>query len=185
MAIVKIYTDGACSGNQNDTNLGGWGSVLEYGEHKKELFAGEVNTTNNRMELSAVIAAFRALKRDGLEIQVFSDSSYVVNCFRMGWYKNWVKNGWKTAAKKPVENRELWEELLSLVSKHDVSFFLVKGHVSPDSDEEKLRKVYERFKEHNGNRFSFEEFKYITEMNNRADELANRGIDSVRPAEAE
>ena len=99
MTILKIYTDGACSGNQNATNVGGWGAILEYGEHTKELHGGEVNTTNNRMELTAVIEAFRTLKRPGLRAEVYSDSSYVMNCFRQGWYKSWEKNGWKTSQK--------------------------------------------------------------------------------------
>ena len=88
MSILKMYTDGACSGNQNENNYGGWGAILEFGIHQKELHGGEKNTTNNRMELTAVIEAFRALKRTGLQVEVYSDSSYVMNCFRNGWYRN-------------------------------------------------------------------------------------------------
>ena len=95
MSILRIYTDGGCSGNQERTNLGGWGALLEFGETKKELWGSEANTTNNRMELTAVIEAFKALKRDGLDIEVFSDSSYVANCFREKWYESWEKNNWK------------------------------------------------------------------------------------------
>ena len=113
--IVNFYTDGACSGNQNDTNVGGWGAILEYGDTVKELHAGEVNTTNNKMELDAVINAFRQLKREGLTIHVFTDSSYVANCFLNKWYVNWRKNGWKNKKKEPVENRDRWEELISMV----------------------------------------------------------------------
>ena len=86
MAILRIYTDGACSGNQEKENFGGWGAVLEYGEHQKELFGGQANTTNNRMELTAVIEALKAIKGTGRTIEVFSDSAYVSNCFREKWY---------------------------------------------------------------------------------------------------
>ncbi len=175
-----MYTDGACSGNQSDENVGGWGAVLEYGEHKKELFGGQVNTTNNRMELTAVIEAFRALKAQNQTIQVFTDSSYVANCFREKWYVSWEKNNWRNASKKPVENRELWEELLSLVRQHDVRFFRVKGHVNLASKSTNFDALYEKFLEWNGADFTFEDFKYVTEMNNRADELANEGIDANR-----
>ena len=180
MAILRMYTDGACSGNQSDENVGGWGAVLEYGEHKKELFGGMVNTTNNRMELTAVIEAFRALKAPNQTIQVFTDSSYVANCFREKWYISWEKNNWRNASKKPVENRELWEELLSLVRQHDVRFFRVKGHVNLASKSTNFDALYEKFLEWNGADFSFEDFKYVTEMNNRADELANEGIAANR-----
>ncbi len=180
MAVLKLYTDGACANNQGDENFGGWGTILEYGEHTKELHGGEVNTTNNRMELKAVIEGFRALKREGLEVEVFSDSSYVMNCFREKWYISWQKNGWKNSKKQPVENRELWEELLGLVSRHKVSFFRVKGHVNVESKTADLPKLYDKFKEWNGERFTYEDFLYVTEKNNRADELANMGIDEIR-----
>ena len=180
MAILRIYTDGGCSGNQSDKNFGGWGAILEYGEHRKELHGGEVNTTNNRMELTAVIEAFKALKGPGYTIEVFSDSSYVMNCFREKWYESWEKNGWKNAARKSVENQELWKELLALVRQHNVKFFRVKGHVNLNSKSTDFDKLYTKFVEWNGARFSFEDFKYITKMNNRADELANMGIDEVR-----
>ena len=177
--IVRMYTDGACSGNQNENNFGGWGAVLEFGEHRKELYGGEKDTTNNRMELTAVIESFKALKRDGLTVQVFSDSSYVINCFKNKWHVNWVKNGWKTSGKKDVSNKELWQELLALVGKHNVSFFLVKGHVDLLKSQNPM-KYYEQFCEHNGTGFNFEDFEYIIGMNNRADALANLGIDQVR-----
>ena len=180
MAILRIYTDGGCSGNQSDENFGGWGAILEYGEHRKELYGGEVNTTNNRMELTAVIEAFKALKGPGYTIEVFSDSSYVMNCFREKWYESWEKNGWKNAARKSVENQELWKELLALVRQHKVQFFRVKGHVNLNSKSTDFDKLYSKFVEWNGARFSFEDFKYITAMNNRADELANMGINEVR-----
>lgn len=178
--ILNVYTDGACSGNQNDDNLGGWGAVLEYGDTKKELHGSEANTTNNRMELTAVISAFSALKKEGLTIRVFTDSSYVSNCFREKWYVNWEKNGWHNASKKPVENKDLWQTLIALVSKHDVSFYRVKGHINTSSKTTDFNKLYEKFCTWNGTEFSFDDFKYITDMNNLADELANIGIDEIR-----
>ena len=130
METVNIYTDGACAGNQNEENPGGWGCVLEYMGREKELCGGEINTTNNRMELTALAEALSALKESGLELRVFSDSSYLVNCFRSGWYKSWQKNGWKNSKKQPVENRELWERILALLENNSASFYLVKGHQS-------------------------------------------------------
>lgn len=180
MSILKIYTDGACSGNQNEENIGGWGAILEFGESKKELHGGAINTTNNKMELTAVIEAFRALKRDNLKIQVFTDSSYVANCFINKWYENWRLNGWKNAKKEPVENRQLWEELISMVEKNQVLFYRVKGHVNLDSPNTNVEAHFDKFKETNGAVFSKDDFIYITKMNNRADALANMGIDEAR-----
>ena len=184
MSILRIYTDGACSGNQNESNIGGWGAILEFGESTKELYGGEADTTNNRMELTAVIEAFRVLKRDGLTIHVFTDSSYVANCFREHWFVTWRKNGWKNAKKQPVENKELWETLLSMVEKNNVFFYRVKGHVNIESPNTNLDAHYQKFKATNGDWFSFDDFIYITGMNNRADALANLGIDQVRGREA-
>lgn len=178
--VLRIYTDGGCSGNQNEENLGGWGAILEYGPAVKELHGGEANTTNNRMEMTALLEAFRAITKGDQSIQVFSDSSYLMNCFREKWYENWQRNGWKTANKKPVENRDLWEGLLPFLNEHDIRFYRVKGHVNLNSEQTDFDKLYEKFCEWNGTEFSFEEFKYITEKNNRADELANIGIDELR-----
>lgn len=180
MTILKIYTDGGCSGNQSAENFGGWGTILEFGEHKKEFYGGEINTTNNRMELTAVIEGFKALNKDGQTIEVYSDSAYVSNCFREKWYESWEKNKWRNAAKKSVENQELWKELLALVRKHNVSFYRVKGHVNLNSKATDFDKLYEKFVSWNGSRFTFDDFKYVTEMNNRADELANLGINQVK-----
>ncbi len=188
MSILRIYTDGGCAGNQSDENLGGWGALLEFGDTQKELYGSEANTTNNRMELTAVIEALKALKRDGVDIEVFSDSSYVANCFRERWYESWEKNNWKNAARKSVENQDLWKELLALVRKHNVKFFRVKGHVSfpkGTADNEiphsaALDKLYEKFVQWNGARFTYEDFIYITRMNNLVDGLANKGIDEIR-----
>ena len=180
MSILKIYTDGACSGNQNEENIGGWGAILEFGATKKELHGGEANTTNNRMELTAVIEAFRALTRDGLDVHVFTDSSYVANCFREKWYVKWEKNGWKKATKGAVENQELWQELIELVRKHNATFYRVKGHVNLNSPSTNVDKHYDNFIEMNGKSFTMDDFRYVTEMNNRADALANEGIDEIR-----
>lgn len=185
---VNFYTDGACSGNQNDENVGGWGAILEYGDAVKELHAGEFNTTNNKMELDAVINAFRQLKRDGLTIHVFTDSSYVANCFLNEWYVNWRKNGWKNKKKEPVENRERWEELLSMVEKNNVTFFRVKGHVNLDSERTDTGKMYQKFLNDNAASLSrpgapeigAADFRKLIEMNNRADELANIAMDELR-----
>lgn len=183
--IVAIYTDGACSGNQNETNTGGWGAILEYGQAMKELYGGEPDTTNNRMELTAVLEAFRALKKNGLDIAVFSDSAYLANCFREKWYVNWRRNGWKNTKKQPVENRDLWEEILAFTEANRVAFYRVKGHLNVNGASFDCAKEYGRFAEWNGDAFSEEDFLYATERNNRADELANIGIDEIRAASAE
>ncbi|MCQ2552946.1 MAG: ribonuclease HI [Clostridia bacterium] len=168
MKLVNIYTDGACSGNQNDTNIGGWGAVLEFAGKEKELCGGEINTTNNKMELTALLSALSALKEDGLNLRIFSDSSYLVNCFKQEWYVKWQKNGWKNSKKDPVENREIWEKLIELLSKHTYTFYLVKGHISNPTQSD-----YKKFCEHNGSEYSFDQFKLIIDYNNRCDALAN------------
>ena len=178
--ILRIYTDGACSGNQSSENVGGWGAILRFGEHTKEIFGGERNTTNNIMEMTALLEAFRAIKKEGQTIEVFSDSGYLMDCFRKKWYVNWEKNGWKTAKKTPVENRELWQQLISYLDRHDISFYRVKGHVDLDSEKTDAAELYEKFCQWNGSGFSMEDFRYVTEMNNRADELANMGIKKAR-----
>lgn len=177
---VNIYTDGACSGNQDEKNFGGWGAILEYGKHKKEAFGGETDTTNNRMELTALAEALDMLTREDLPVRVFSDSAYLIRCMNEKWYMNWEKNGWKNAAKKPVENRDLWERIIKHLSKHDFIFYLVKGHVNLDSEKIDVDKLYKNFMAKNGSSFSRQDFEYITSMNNKADALANAGIDSVR-----
>jgi ribonuclease HI len=124
MKELTIYTDGACSGNPGP---GGWGAILLYGEHRKELSGGEKLTTNNRMEITAVIEALKCLK-EPCKVKVYSDSAYVVNCFRQGWMRNWKRNGWKNSKGLPVENQELWKELDRLMDKHQVEYIKVKGH---------------------------------------------------------
>lgn len=124
MKSVEIYTDGACSGNPGP---GGWAAVLMYGGRIKELSGGNNHTTNQQMELYAAIEALNALKESCL-VKLHSDSAYLVNCFQQQWYKNWLKNGWKNSKGKPVENQDLWKELLRLTEKHQVEFIKVKGH---------------------------------------------------------
>ncbi len=121
---VIIYTDGACSGNPGP---GGWGAILMYKENKKEISGGKKETTNNIMEITAVIEALKCLKTK-CEVQVYSDSAYTVNAFNQGWIYNWIKNGWKSSNKEPVKNKELWQELYDLTKKHKVEFIKVKGH---------------------------------------------------------
>lgn len=124
MEKVIIYTDGACSGNPGP---GGWGAILMYKDTKKEISGGKKDTTNNIMELTAALEGLKLLKFP-CEVQLYSDSAYLVNGFLQGWIYNWQKNNWKTADKKPVKNQELWQELYSLFKTHKVEFIKVKGH---------------------------------------------------------
>jgi len=141
---VVVYTDGACKGNPGP---GGWGALLRWKEHEKELFGGERDTTNNRMELTAVIQALSALK-SRCRVAVYTDSAYVKNGITT-WIHNWKLRGWRTADKKPVKNVELWQRLEALAAQHDVQWHWVRGH---DGDP----------------------------GNERADALANRGVESIR-----
>ena len=124
MKKVTIYTDGACSGNPGP---GGWGSILMFGDVKKEISGAAKETTNNIMEITAVIEALKCLKEE-CEVEVYSDSAYVVNAFNQGWITNWIKNNWRNSSKDPVKNKELWQELIALTEKHKVTFIKVKGH---------------------------------------------------------
>lgn len=124
MKNVEIYTDGACSGNPGP---GGWGAVLIYNGVEKQLSGSEKETTNNRMELSAVITALKALK-EPCKVTLTTDSKYVCDVINKGWLNSWQKNSWKKADKKPVLNIDLWQELLPLLDKHRVEFIWVKGH---------------------------------------------------------
>jgi len=142
--LVVIYTDGACKGNPG---IGGWGAWLRWGAHEKELFGGERDTTNNRMELTAVIESLALLKRRSA-VAVYTDSEYVKNGITT-WIHNWKKRGWRTADNKPVKNAELWARLDDLVAGHDVQWHWVRGHTGDPGNE-------------------------------RADQLANRGVDQVR-----
>ena len=140
---VIIYTDGACRGNPGP---GGWGALMIFGNHEKERFGGEKETTNNRMELTATIEALKALTRK-CEVNLYTDSTYVKNGVQQ-WMEKWKINNWKTANRKPVKNRDLWERLDALTTLHDISWHWVKGHSGDIGNE-------------------------------RADELANRGIDAL------
>ncbi len=143
MKRVDIFTDGACRGNPGP---GGWGALLRYQGKEKEIFGGEKETTNNRMELMAAIEALRAL-RSPCQVALTTDSSYVKNGIN-SWIDNWKKNGWRTSAKKPVKNVDLWQALDKLVQKHEVRWYWVKGHSGHPENE-------------------------------MADQLANKGIDSL------
>jgi ribonuclease HI len=143
-ASVVIYTDGACKGNPGP---GGWGALLSCKGTERELFGGESNTTNNRMELMAVIRALESLKRR-CAVSVYTDSQYVKKGIE-NWVHTWKRNGWKTADRKPVKNMDLWQELDRLANKHDIAWHWVRGHAE-------------------------------TPGNNRADALANLGVDAVR-----
>lgn len=124
MKIVDIYTDGACSGNPGP---GGWGVIVIYGRHKRELSGGESDTTNNRMELTAVIEGLSILK-ESCVVNLYSDSKYVIDGLKLGWADGWKKNGWRKSNKKPALNSDLWDKLLSLTEKHEMNYVWVKGH---------------------------------------------------------
>ena len=131
MKKVEIFTDGACSGNPGP---GGWGTILRYNGAEKELSGGEANTTNNRMELSAVINGLKALK-EPCEVTLYSDSQYVCNALKLGWAKKWRSQGWMRNKKDPALNPELWSELLELCDKHQVEVVWVKGHAGHPENE--------------------------------------------------
>ena len=124
MKQVEIYTDGACSGNPGP---GGWAAILIYGDKRAELSGYEAHTTNNRMELLAAIRGLGALK-EPCAVKLYSDSSYLINAFEKKWLDNWQRRGWLTAGKKPVENQDLWRELLKLSREHAVRWIKVRGH---------------------------------------------------------
>lgn len=128
---VYLYTDGACKGNPG---AGGWGVLLRYGAHEKELFGGEAETTNNRMELTAAIRAL-GLLREKCEVELYSDSKYLVDSMTLGWAKRWRARGWRKADGSAALNTELFEELLKLCEFHDVSFRWVKGHADNEENE--------------------------------------------------
>lgn len=131
MKKVEIFTDGACSGNPGP---GGWGAVLRYNETEKEISGGAADTTNNKMELTAVIEALKLLK-EPCEVVLTTDSKYVCDSILKGWVYSWQKNGWRKADKKPALNIDLWEELLPLLEKHKVEFRWVKGHAGHPENE--------------------------------------------------
>lgn len=130
---VIVFTDGACSGNPGP---GGWAALLQWNEKEKELTGGDPDTTNNRMEMRAVIEALNALNQP-CHVKIHSDSALIVNAFNRGWIDAWLRRNWKKANKKPVENRDLWEEMLTAMQPHDVEWIKVKGH----SDNERNNRV--------------------------------------------
>ena len=132
------------------------------------------------MELTALIQGLSALTKKNYDVFVFSDSAYLIDCLRKGWYKKWLSNGWLKSDKKPVENKGLWEKLISYLPNYDFRFYLIKGHLSAKASDASKLKEYDRFKKNNGDGFSLEEFLQISEKNQRADELANLGIEEVR-----
>jgi ribonuclease HI len=131
MKNVSIYTDGACSRNPGP---GGWGCVLVYGAHEKELQGAEADTTNQRMELRAAIDALEALKQP-CAVELFSDSAYLINAFNRGWLDNWRQNGWLNSKKQPVENQDLWLRLLKAAENHAITWCKVKGHAGNELNE--------------------------------------------------
>lgn len=131
--FVLIYTDGACSGNPGP---GGWAALLTWNNQEKEISGGEPETTNNRMEMRAIIEALKALTKP-CRVEIRSDSALIVNTFKKGWIDNWLKKGWKKADKKPVENQDLWKEMLRAMEPHEVTWTKVKGH----ADDERNNRV--------------------------------------------
>ena len=130
MKTITIYTDGACSGNPGP---GGWGAILEWQGHQKELSGGEAQTTNNHMELTAVLTALAILNEPCI-VELYSDSKYVVDAIEKGWLYGWQKKGWIKADKKPVLNVDLWQQLLPLLARHDVRLHWVKGHAENEKN---------------------------------------------------
>lgn len=128
---IELYTDGACSGNPGP---GGWGALLKYGEHERELSGGEVFTTNNRMELKALIEGLKCIK-EHCKVKVYTDSKYVANAINNGWAVNWKNNGWRRADKKPALNPDLWEELLEALSGQEYEIIWLRGHTGHRENE--------------------------------------------------
>lgn len=132
---MVIDTDGACAGNQFKNNSGGWGAVMRAGDRIEEICGGEKNTTNQRMEILACIRALEAWGQPGMDLELRSDSAYLVNCMHQKWFVRWRRNGWRNAKRQPVENRDLWERLLELVESMHVNFTKVKGHSGDEWNE--------------------------------------------------
>jgi len=129
---VTIFCDGACSPNPGK---GGWAAILRYGTHEKKIWGNAPSTTNNRMELTAAVEALKRLTRP-CRVVIYTDSKYLADAFRRGWLEEWTRRGWKTAAKKPVKNADLWRELLRLTRIHDVTWRWVEGHADHEENEE-------------------------------------------------
>ena len=146
MKHVDIFTDGACSGNPGP---GGWGSILRYGAFEKEISGGSAQTTNNRMEVTAVIEALRLLK-EPCSVTLYTDSQYVVNGVTKGWAESWRANGWRKADKKPALNPELWETLLELLETHEVEFVWLRGHAGHPENERCDQMAVEQSRKYRG-----------------------------------
>ena len=144
MKHVDIYTDGACRGNPGN---GGWGAILVYNGHERELSGGEKSTTNNRMELMAVIRGLEALK-ELCHVTVTTDSKYVVDAINKGWLYNWEENGWRKSDRKPVLNVDLWENLLVLMEEHEVEFVWVEGHNGHPENERCDKRAVEEYQKY-------------------------------------
>lgn len=132
MLQVTIYTDGACSGNPG---AGGWGAILQCGNFEKRISGGEPQTTNNRMELTAVIQALKCMLKPS-KISIHTDSAYIVNAISQGWLRDWQRNFWRTSSNKPVQNQDLWLELVKFMETHEVTFIKVKGHADNELNNE-------------------------------------------------
>lgn len=180
MKKVIIVCDGACSGNGKTENIGGWGAVLKYQDQEKTIFGGSDQTTNNIMELTAAIEALKLLKTKNLHVEIYSDSAYVVNCFRNGWYHKWQINGWMTSKKEPVENKLLWQTLIGLVDSFEsVIFYKIKGHLDLKKTAE-VTKWHAKFLKDNSISMDLQDFKELVKLNHLADELANQGMEPYR-----
>ncbi len=182
--MIYIYTDGACSNNQSDENFGAWDCILIYGDYEKELSDYEINTSNNRMEMKAVVEALKLLKRYDIPVKIFSDSAYIVNCINQKWYVNWEKNGWKNSKKEAVLNKDLWEEMLFYYKKiENIDFIKIKGHINPNNKEE-LNASYKKQEKDFNQKITLKEYKKHIEYNNKVDKLAvlsaQRGKDSIK-----
>lgn len=145
LPIVDLYTDGACS--QNGTWIGGYGAILIYGENIKKISGFEENTTNNKMELKAVIEGLKALKRK-VNVTIYTDSAYVFNAFQNKWIDSWQQNGWINSQNKPVSNKKLWLELIKLCGQHNVSWQKVKGHADNKYNNECDKLATDQIKAH-------------------------------------
>jgi ribonuclease HI len=146
MKHIILYTDGACSGNPGP---GGWAAILQYGQHEMELSGAENPTTNNRMEMMAAIEGLRALK-EPCRVSLHTDSAYLARAFTEGWLTRWQRNGWQTAGKKPVENKDLWLKLLEETSRHRVEWIKVKGHSTDELNNRADRLAVEAMKKNTG-----------------------------------
>lgn len=175
--LINLYTDGSRKGKE--VTFGGWSAILEAPGQRRELHDGAYNVSNSEMELQAVINGLNNIKVNDVDVKVFSDSAYVVNCFRDKWYENWEANGWINSQKKPVENKEMWKDLLKEVRRqHSVTFFHIDGHINPNNST-KMKKYHERFNSKNGVNFTMEEFRHIVTNNNIADKLASKSAKEI------